>query len=259
MKRLFFFLGATLLAMPAAYADGLSFKDAPVTAQPACAAAQFGGFSIGGYIGAAQHTSGVIIPGDYDLNTNDEEGGTFEHDATGFAGGLQIAYDIARCNTLIGFVADATFMNVDESSRYGDLYLHESSISWMSTVRIRAGAALDNLYLYATGGIAFANFDNRVRDLDPDTGFTFPVWDSDDTRIGWTVGAGLEYALSPRWALMAEVLYADFGDEDVVGVLRRTAGGDPEEIGARFDDEVVVVKVGVNYRFRREAHIEPLK
>lgn len=256
MKKMVFFLGATLTAISAASADGPSFKDAPVTAAPACAAAQFGGFSVGGYVGAAQHTASVTDLEDYNNGT------TYEHDATGFAGGIQLAYDIARCNTLVGFVVDATFMNVGESHLYEEFFRHTSEITWMGTARIRAGVAFDNLYLYATGGIVFADFNNRLRDIDTDDNTTFPVWNGDDSRVGWTVGAGLEYVLSPRWTFITEVLYADFGDNDTTGFVRNFVRGElvnETPYRARFDDEVVVAKVGVNYRLRRQERIEPLK
>lgn len=225
---------------------------------PACAAAQFGGFSLGGYIGGVQSSSSVSDIDDWNA------GATYDHEITGFASGVQIAYDIARCNTLIGFVADATFLNADKSGIYDEDDEYKSSIEWMSTVRLRAGVALDNLYLYATGGIAFADFNNRMRDtFEVDATEQYPSWKGDSSRIGWTVGAGLEYALSSRLTLMTEVLYADFGSNDATGYYREfDDGGNIEnEVAyrARFSDEVVVAKIGLSYRFRPHVHMEPMK
>jgi outer membrane immunogenic protein len=258
MKNTFFALGAALLSLPAAHAADLSYKDAPMESVPACAAAQFGGFSVGGYIGGAQSTSSVSDIDDW--NT----GATYEHETSGFAGGVQVAYDFARCHTLIGIVADATFLNADKSGLYDDDDEYKTSMEWMSTVRLRAGVALDNLYLYATGGIAFADLNNRMRDItELDEDETYPSWKSDSSRVGWTVGAGFEYALSSRLMFMTEVLYADFGNDDSTGYYRAFDDGgaleDEEAYRARFSDEVVVAKVGLTYRFGPRDHMQPMK
>ncbi|MGH6831174.1 MAG: outer membrane protein, partial [Methylocella sp.] len=58
--------------------------------------------------------------------------------------------------------------------------------------------------LYATGGAEFASFDTSVRG--------FPGFDqTSTTRTGWTIGGGIEYALTGNWSIRAEYRYADFG------------------------------------------------
>lgn len=39
------------------------------------------------------------------------------------------------------------------------------------------------------------------------------------TQAGWTVGGGVEYAVSDHWSVKAEYLYLDFGSVSGVGVL----------------------------------------
>ena len=58
--------------------------------------------------------------------------------------------------------------------------------------------------LYATGGAEFADFENSV------TGF--PGFDQNSTtRTGWTIGGGIEYAVTNNWSIRAEYRYSDFG------------------------------------------------
>ncbi|HXW72727.1 MAG TPA: outer membrane beta-barrel protein [Methylocella sp.] len=73
--------------------------------------------------------------------------------------------------------------------------------------------------LYATGGVAFAEYNtsdeftgniNGVRTINRGNvfggggGFR-------DSRVGWTVGGGLAYALTPNWSVFGEYRYSDFG------------------------------------------------
>ena len=57
-------------------------------------------------------------------------------------------------------------------------------------------------------------------------------------RAGWTVGAGLEYGLSPNWSIAAQYNYVDLGDKTY-------PLGDPDAV----DVKTHLVRVGVNYRF----------
>jgi outer membrane immunogenic protein len=76
------------------------------------------------------------------------------------------------------------------------------------SIRARAGIAFDRVLIYATGGAAFTGIDNTYAG-----GFLFPgaFEDISRTRSGWTVGAGLQYALTDNWSIRAEYRYSDFG------------------------------------------------
>jgi outer membrane immunogenic protein len=79
----------------------------------------------------------------------------------------------------------------------------ETKADWLSTVRGRAGWAIDRVLLYGTGGAAFAPVQAGFNGGGP--GF------SSSTEFGWTAGAGLEFAFAPNWTVKAEYLYVDFG------------------------------------------------
>ncbi len=71
------------------------------------------------------------------------------------------------------------------------------------SIRGRAGVAFDRLLLYATGGVAFA---------DVTSSFDFGGSEAfQHTRVGYTVGGGVEYALLNNVALRVEYRYSDFG------------------------------------------------
>ena len=57
-------------------------------------------------------------------------------------------------------------------------------------------------------------------------------FDHSDTLVGWTVGAGAEYALSPSWSLKAEYQHFDFGSMSytyngcyAIGPIQRLVNG----------------------------------
>ena len=54
---------------------------------------------------------------------------------------------------------------------------------------------------YLTGGAAFGNIKARRRGLAMET----------KTKVGWTAGAGVEWAFAGPWSAKLEYLYADLG------------------------------------------------
>ena len=93
-------------------------------------------------------------------------------------------------------------------------------MKWFGTVRGRLGfTPLNNLMIFATGGLAFGRIEyagniNRSAIL---VNFNIPGSDT-ATKTGWTVGGGVEYALTNRWSVKGEYLYYDLGNETLTGV-----------------------------------------
>ena len=81
-----------------------------------------------------------------------------------------------------------------------------TEVDWASTLTGRVGVAFDRWLVYGKGGVAWAS-DSYTTNL-----YTFPASvEMTDTRIGWTAGAGVEYAFAPRWSAKLEYNYMDFG------------------------------------------------
>ena len=97
-------------------------------------------------------------------------------------------------------------------------YSVESYNNWRASLRGRIGYAMGHTLLYATVGAAWANFQtahNFVLNANPNSNFPYPpIYPSDNsntTPVGWTVGAGLEYAFMGNLAARIEYRYSDFG------------------------------------------------
>ncbi|MDZ5453499.1 outer membrane protein [Labrys sp. ZIDIC5] len=95
--------------------------------------------------------------------------------------------------------------------------LHLKS-EWQGSVRLRAGYAIDNILLYATGGIAIAEA-NLINNTGLFAQGGIPVsglsarTSSSKVHIGWTAGLGAEYAITANWLLRAEVRYTAFQEK----------------------------------------------
>jgi outer membrane immunogenic protein len=139
----------------------------------------------------------------------------------GFIGGVHGGYNWQMDQFVFGVEGDIDYTNIKGSEGYagyipnfgedvvGELELKSQ---WQASARLRAGYAVDNFLMYATGGIAFA--DGK---LSSNGYYTFDGagFGSDDTNthVGWTIGAGAEYAFSPNWIARAEIRYTDFGSK----------------------------------------------
>src|SRR5581483_8275788 len=78
----------------------------------------------------------------------------------------------------------------------------KTSNDWLGTARARVGYAWDRIMPYVSGGAAFGNINANA------TGFP----SADETRLGWTVGFGVEAVLMGKLTAKAEYLYADLGN-----------------------------------------------
>jgi outer membrane immunogenic protein len=104
--------------------------------------------------------------------------------------------------------------------------------NFISTARGRVGYAIDRWMPYLTGGLAVGNIETT-------TPFTTGV---NQTKAGWTVGAGLEFALVANWTAKVEYLHVDLGNTSCGGACGFPAGNN-------VDFTTNIVRGGVNFRF----------
>jgi len=88
---------------------------------------------------------------------------------------------------------------------------------------------------YITGGGAYGNV--KATAIDIPTGSVLGT--ASKNQLGWTVGAGLEYAFLGNWTAKIEYLYVDLGSFD--------AGLAPLAANVSFKENIV--RAGLNYKF----------
>ena len=79
-------------------------------------------------------------------------------------------------------------------------------LNWQGSVRGRLGYAADSVLFYGTGGVAFGNLSHTYTNQ-----LTGIAETTSSMRTGWTVGAGVEYAVTQNMLLRAEYRYTDYG------------------------------------------------
>jgi outer membrane immunogenic protein len=65
-------------------------------------------------------------------------------------------------------------------------------------------------------------------------------------QVGWTLGAGVEYAIGKSWSVKAEYLHYDLGNTSIVG---NSTIPSPFQIRYDFSTAANVINFGLNYRF----------
>jgi outer membrane immunogenic protein len=158
-------------------------------------------------------------------------------DIDGATGGIFGGYNYQNGQWVFGFELDAELSNVegdDPSWPWGDVITAE--ITSQGSARGRVGYVYDRALLYVTGGLAFANIETKYT--------TGAAQDSyDQTRSGWTLGAGVDYAFAPNWIGRFDYRYTDFRE-----VTNHAATTDP---GWNYHNDITeqAVRLGVAYKF----------
>ncbi|HEY2758721.1 MAG TPA: outer membrane protein [Pseudolabrys sp.] len=153
--------------------------------------------------------------------------GTGNIDTSGALVGGTIGYNWQYGQSVFGLEGDADWSSLrGSSSCFGGVASCETKNDFLATVRGRLGYAFDRFMPFVTGGLAIGN-------VKADSPFS----SDDNTRAGWTVGGGLEFALAGPWTAKVEYLYADLGKDSC-----DACGGD-------VDLKTNVVRAGLNYRF----------
>ena len=176
----------------------------------------------------------------------------FEDRKSGGAVGALLGFNLQRGNFVYGVEGDWSWLNVKTSQNTTE-FIGSFNARWLATVRGRIGLAFDTALFYATGGVAFGNVQNRVPLNFDVTGTVFSAFIQDQTKTGWTAGAGVEYMLSPHWTARAEFRYVDLGKTSVNCKL---TGDVPDACGVagatyrgEFSNALKLGLVGVAYKF----------
>ncbi len=112
----------------------------------------------------------------------------------------------------------------------------QTSETWLGTGRARAGVAWDRVLFFLTGGAAFGNIIA-----------TTPTGNNTSTKVGWTVGGGVEVAFAQNWTAKVEYLYVNLGNGSCTTACATASGG--FITGANVSLTENLIRLGVNYKF----------
>jgi outer membrane immunogenic protein len=191
--------------------------------------------------------------------------------SSGFIGGGQAGYNWQSGALVFGVETDFDGTSLSKSGSssglpfsglspayalYTNDYLisHESTrLSWLGTTRGRVGfvATPDNrLMIYGTGGVAYGGgkVDYSVYDAYHGLGWT---GEKNSTRFGWTIGAGVEYAITDHITIKGEYLYANLGNNTLTAAPSLVASTvfPGTYASTKVNYEASIFRAGVNYKF----------
>ena len=197
-------------------------------------------------------TGGVYTPGGLYAG-NDVNFGNVD----GWIAGGQIGYNYQFTNNVVvGVEADFQWTGAKENLAFyatvdGPYYQTNAELEWLGTVRARLGYAFDRLLVYGTGGFAYGKVSSSTTVMGltgggaPDIS-TATTGSHDNVNTGWTIGGGLEYALTDNWIIRGEYLYVDLGEANVTSYLAGTPGS---FVSAKADMTSNIVRAAISYKF----------
>jgi outer membrane immunogenic protein len=146
--------------------------------------------------------------------------------------GGTLGYNVQTQSLVFGIETDLGWSNMKGSTSTNCLGNCTTSNTWLGTARGRIGYAFDRFLPYLTGGLAYGSLK-----ISNDFGASATT-----SRVGWTVGGGLEYAFLNNWSAKLEYLYADLGKATCDAPC---SGGNPFNV--KFSTHLI--RGGVNYKF----------
>ena len=169
-----------------------------------------------------------------------------------FIGGVVYGCQSQFGQVVLGLDSDFDWTGIDKSITtfyppappwlaHTDTVTHK--LRWLSTTRARIGWAQDRWMIFAAGGLATG----RVSSSSSAQSIEGIFYGSrSTTRWGWTIGGGIEYALTQNWFLRGEYMYVDLGSFDYTDYTQNPSP-------FTFDTEVKtrehVVRAALTYRF----------
>jgi outer membrane immunogenic protein len=232
MNKLVLAAAAAALFSTSAYSADLIY---PTAAVPEAPVTDWSGFYAGIFGGVTTGDSDFSLvpvggPSVFDLSIN----------AGGGLVGVQIGADAQFDQFVLGAVADIAYTNhgVDMSLSGGGVTADISSqLNYLGTLRARAGLLVqDNLLAYVHGGLAYGQTEQSITM----GGVGFPGTGTQD-RWGYTLGAGIEYAINDQISLQTEYSYTHFDSEDII--VAPGVGAITEALSFH------TVKAGLNFHF----------
>jgi outer membrane immunogenic protein len=220
MRRLTLASAVFLALLPgSAWAADLG-ADVPMTAP---------GFDWTGYYAGMQAGYGW---GRSDITGND--GGPFSAKPDidgGFVGG-HVAGLWQFDQAVLGAEADLNYASIDGTADAGPANTFGTDVKWFGSVNAKAGYAVDRLLIYGIGGVAFAGIETSQ--------VAATSYARTRASTGWTLGAGVDYALTNNVVVGAQYRYYDFGKEHF----------DASDTFTERDQDVKLQTLGVNFSYK---------
>lgn len=249
-------LGATCIMATGAVAADLPIIE-PIYSTPLY---DWNGFyaGINGGYGGGLFEHPFVISSEGDGGPFDVLSGSIDVTAGGFVGGVQAGYNWQwNNNVLFGIEGDIqgstidgrvslNLTDIDDVLPFDTLDADAGTrLDWFATLRPRIGWVNDRFVVYGTGGLAWGQTTSSISaSIDGTSVFDTSITND---RFGWTIGAGIEYALTDTITFKTEYLYTDLGSEQIAS--EDISDDPPTTFTLDSDVAFHVVRAGLNLQF----------
>ncbi len=171
-----------------------------------------------------------------------EDGQSASPRPDGFLGGIYGGYNHQFANDFVlGIEGDVNISDSDGVSLFGPWPAFDSKfeLKWSGAARIRLGYAVGRFLPFVAGGATAGRIihDYAIAGLSP----RVPRVGFEGTELGWTVGAGVEYALTDKISTRVEYRYTDYGSKNYPDTLPAL----PHSMSLKTSD----LRIGIAYKF----------
>jgi outer membrane immunogenic protein len=263
-----------ITALLGAAALSVVWVPAALSGDRAAPAYSWEGFYVGGNVGYGSSNIGndfafsdplLLIGQTATLVGSDSNG------IKGAIGGGQFGYNWQVNSYLLGIEADLQVSGQENSTTFNGSIItptavnptaitYSNKLEWFSTLRGRLGFISGPWLMYGSGGLAVGRLNTNGMITPAFAGFTnLPgAWDQSTTKIGWTIGVGVENSITSNWSWKVEYLYLDLGSVTgsaalpvtncygVVGNCANPSVPGTANITSKFTDNIV--RIGFNYK-----------
>jgi outer membrane immunogenic protein len=181
----------------------------------------------------------------------------FNVGVSGWLAGGQVGANYQSGSFVIGIEADASGANLKGSNTCLNTVTVlnvvvatnsascSAKVDSLGTIAARLGYAFDHLLVYGKFGASWSNdhYDRPVGTL-LGTAVGTLNFTANETRWGWVLGAGAEYAFTDNWSAKIEYNYLGSGTRS----LRFSEPTGLAQMDADIREQIHLVKVGINYR-----------
>lgn len=176
-----------------------------------------------------------------------------QNESAGLYAGGQAGLDYQVNNIVFGLAADAGYTNASGGRACGQFFLGnvyncQTNVRDLYMGTARVGYAYERALIYAKGGAALAHTSEKFQDNIAGapyalTGLPFTEVRGKAFSTGWTIGGGVEFALTRSWSAKAEFMHFELEREN----FRNGVSRDVNLASAQHSGQLL--KIGVNYRF----------
>jgi iron complex outermembrane receptor protein len=202
----------------------------------------------------------------FDTSTGSPFNANVPDTQAGWIGGAHLGYNYQIDRWVVGLEGSVDTTSFSRTTTLpvpfgGSFETAQTKSDVQATIRGRVGFAWDRALIYGAAGVAWERFDTLYglygnNSGNPNInggGYFLGSNEIPNTRVGWTVGGGVEYVVNDHWSVRGEYRYTNFGTFSNAGMdggaLEATPGLTGSFLNANRQLALNQVEVGFSYKF----------